>query len=317
MIWVQEIFYEAKGLIDYFYRSVIVLQLMRQFTDRDLKYPCKIRFASNFLMLQSIVEVEEKLRLLVASAEWRGLRNSRSFEASRVLNTIQRESFWIESKEILMFMEPIVRVFRFVDGDGLTSGYLYEAMERARRVLEQLKETDNRYEQILKIFDKRRDENSLSQIHYAAAILNIAYYCGPRFKKNLKFKEATEFIGDTLVPQAERGDFYEQLASYQMKSSLIFSSSAMIMMEKCRPPNHVVLQPVREIEVLEMLHKQKKRNRLSAEILVDLVYVRMKSLMMEKKATLEQKNMLPINLDNISVYYDDENVEDIDREIVG
>ncbi|XP_043693131.1 uncharacterized protein LOC122643581 [Telopea speciosissima] len=69
VIWVQEIFDEAKGLIDYMYRSVIVLQLMRQLTHKDLKYPCKIRFASNFLMLQSIIEVEEKLKLLVASAE--------------------------------------------------------------------------------------------------------------------------------------------------------------------------------------------------------------------------------------------------------
>ncbi|XP_042518479.1 uncharacterized protein LOC122092201 [Macadamia integrifolia] len=105
--WVQEIFYEAKRIIDYLYKSIIVLQLMRSFTNKHLKYPCKTRFASNFLMLQSIVEVEEKLRLLVASAEWRSLRNSRSFEANRV-DTIQRESFWNGSKEILRFMEPII-----------------------------------------------------------------------------------------------------------------------------------------------------------------------------------------------------------------
>ncbi|XP_042514284.1 uncharacterized protein LOC122088964 [Macadamia integrifolia] len=81
---------------------------------------------------KSIVEVEEKLRLLVASAEWRSLRNSRSFEVDRVVDTIQRESFWNDSKEILRFMEPIIRVLRLVDGDGATSGYLYEAIERAR-----------------------------------------------------------------------------------------------------------------------------------------------------------------------------------------
>ncbi|XP_042490670.1 uncharacterized protein LOC122070554 [Macadamia integrifolia] len=69
VFWVQEIFDEAKRNIDYLYKSIIVLQLMRSFTNKDLKYPCKTRFASNFLILQSIVEVEEKLRLLVASAD--------------------------------------------------------------------------------------------------------------------------------------------------------------------------------------------------------------------------------------------------------
>ncbi|XP_042515326.1 uncharacterized protein LOC122089692 [Macadamia integrifolia] len=47
---------------------------------------------------KSIIEVEEKLRLLIASAEWRSLRNSRSLEVDRVVDTIQRESFWNDSK---------------------------------------------------------------------------------------------------------------------------------------------------------------------------------------------------------------------------
>ncbi|XP_042487008.1 uncharacterized protein LOC122067238 [Macadamia integrifolia] len=87
---------------------------------------------------KSIVEVEEKLRLLVASAEWRSLRNSRSVETDRVVDTIQRESFWNDSKEILRFMEPFIRVLRLVDGDGATLGYLYEAMERAKESIEDL-----------------------------------------------------------------------------------------------------------------------------------------------------------------------------------
>ncbi|XP_042477685.1 uncharacterized protein LOC122059045 [Macadamia integrifolia] len=200
VFWVQEFFDEAKRIIDYLYKSIIVLQLMRSFTKKDLKYPYKTRFASNFLMLQSIVEMEEKLRLLVASAEWRSLRNSRSVEVDRVVYTIQRESFWNDSKEILRFIEPIIRVLRLVDGDGATSGYLYEAMERAREVLEKLYEVDHRYNQILDIFDKRRDKNILGTIHYAAAIFNPTYFLSERLKKIPQLKEATNFIGEILVP---------------------------------------------------------------------------------------------------------------------
>ncbi|XP_042487548.1 uncharacterized protein LOC122067779 [Macadamia integrifolia] len=221
VFWVQEIFDEAKRIIDYLYKSIIVLWLMRSFTNKDLKYPCKTRFALNFLMLQSIVEVEEKLRLLVASAKWRSLRNSRSFEANRVVNTIQRESFWNDSKEILRFMEPIIRVLRLVDSDGATSGYLYEAIERTREVLEKLYEEDHR----------------------------------ERFKKIPQMKDATDFIGEIVVPQDERREYYGQLASIEdvdkelerllddvddsIAEDLLFGASASFTKNETRPPYSV------------------------------------------------------------------------------
>ncbi|XP_042519158.1 uncharacterized protein LOC122092925 [Macadamia integrifolia] len=337
VFWVQEIFDEAKRIIDYLYKSIIVLQLMRSFTKKDLKYPCKTRFASNFLMLQSIVEVEEKLRLLVALAEWRSLRNSRSLEAERVVDTIQRESFWNDSKEILRFMEPIIRVLRLVDGDGATSEYLYEAMERAREVLEKHYEENHRYDQILKIFNKRRDENILGIIHYAAAVFNPTYFFSERFKKIPQMKDAIDFIGETVVPQDERREYYGQLAVYHMKSSTLFTPSAKMMMETSHPRVWWHIQgdaiPILQKYAIRILSQPcsssacernwsawdaaqtKRRNRLSATMLDDLVYVRMNSLMMEKRGELEQKNMLPINLDNISVNDFDQRIEDVDKEL--
>ncbi|XP_042518376.1 uncharacterized protein LOC122092121 [Macadamia integrifolia] len=50
-------------------------------------------------------------------------------------------------------------------------------------------------------------------------------------------------------------------------------------------------------------------------MLDDLVYVRMNSLMMKKRGELEQKNMLPINLDNISVNDFEKSIEDVDKEL--
>ncbi|XP_042479732.1 uncharacterized protein LOC122060684 [Macadamia integrifolia] len=286
---------------------------------------------------KSIVEVEEKLRLLVASAEWRSLRNSRSLKADRVVDTIQRESFWNDSKEILRFMEPIIRVLRLVDGDGATSGYLYEAIERAREVLEKLYEEDYRYDQILKIFDNRRDENILGIIHYAAAVFNPTYFFSERFKKIPKMKDATDFIGEIVVPQDERREYYGQLAVYHMKSSTLFTPGAKMMMETSHPRVWWHIQgdaiPILQKYAIQILSQPcsssacernwsawdvaqtKKRNRLSPVMLDDLVYVRMNTLMIEKRGELEQKNMLPINLDNISVNDFDQRIEDVDKEL--
>ncbi|XP_042515308.1 uncharacterized protein LOC122089669 [Macadamia integrifolia] len=277
-----------------------------------------INLMLNDIYKNSIVEVEEKLRLLVASAEWRSLRNYRSVEADRVMYTIQRELFWNDSKEILRFMEPIIRVIRLVDGDGATSGYLYEAMERAREVLEKLDEVDHRYNQILDVFDKRRDENILGTIHYAATVFNPTYFLSERFKKIPQLKEATYFIGDILVPQDERRNYYEQLAVYHMKSSIIFTPSAKTLMEKYAIP--ILSQPCSSSSCERNWSawdatQTKKMNRLSVAMLDDLVYVRMNSLMMEKRGELEQKNMLPINLNSISANDFDQSNEDVDKEL--
>ncbi|GFY81139.1 hypothetical protein Acr_01g0009480 [Actinidia rufa] len=89
-------------------------------------------------MLQSILEVEDGLRLLVASPEWRGLDYNRKELAKSVTNIIQNNTeFWNQGKEVLEVLEPLVQVLRLVDGDGSTSGYLYEAMERAKEAIKQ------------------------------------------------------------------------------------------------------------------------------------------------------------------------------------
>lgn len=53
----------------------------------------------------------------------------------RVTNTIYSAESWCQGKELMDAMEPLVRVLRLVDGDGLTSGCLYEAMERAKEAI--------------------------------------------------------------------------------------------------------------------------------------------------------------------------------------
>ncbi|XP_043714515.1 uncharacterized protein LOC122662873 [Telopea speciosissima] len=65
--WVKEVFDKAKLVVDFMYKHGIVLALMREcIGGKELKKPCKTRFASNFLMLKSILDVEDVLRIMVA-----------------------------------------------------------------------------------------------------------------------------------------------------------------------------------------------------------------------------------------------------------
>ena len=57
VIWIQNIINDVRGIVAYIYMHSIVLSLMRQFTkNKELKCPCTTKFASNYLMLQSIFD---------------------------------------------------------------------------------------------------------------------------------------------------------------------------------------------------------------------------------------------------------------------
>nr|CAD1823608.1 unnamed protein product [Ananas comosus var. bracteatus] len=124
---------EARLIEHHMYKHTVLLALMREATHKELKHPCATRFASNFLVLQSLVDVENELRLFVASAEWRESNLNKSRQAKKVTELVQNNEFWNRAKEVLQALVPIVRVLRLVDGEGSTSGYLYDAMERAKR----------------------------------------------------------------------------------------------------------------------------------------------------------------------------------------
>ena len=107
--WVQKVIDDAKLIVRYMYKHTIILSLMRAHTNKESKHPCNTRFASNFLMLQSILNVESELRLLVASSDWRGLEFNKK-DITKVTNIIQRTEFWNQGHEVLLILEPLVRV---------------------------------------------------------------------------------------------------------------------------------------------------------------------------------------------------------------
>nr|CAD1832671.1 unnamed protein product [Ananas comosus var. bracteatus] len=107
--------------------------LAAEATQKELKHPCATRFASNFFVLQSLVHVENELRLFVASAEWRVSNLNKSRQVKKVTELIQNYDFWNRAKEVLQALEPVVRILRLVDGEGSTSGYLYDAMEKPKK----------------------------------------------------------------------------------------------------------------------------------------------------------------------------------------
>ncbi|OAY64417.1 hypothetical protein ACMD2_12940 [Ananas comosus] len=173
-------------------------------TQKELKHPCATRFASNFFVLQSLVHVENELRLFVASAEWRVSNLNKSRQVKKVTELIQNYDFWNRAKEVLQALEPVVRILRLVDGEGSTSGYLYDAMEKAKETIKcGLGNNQNKFIRIWELFDERRNENIMHPIHAAAALLNPAYICREGFRESREMKDSIgvwwNYCGDPLT----------------------------------------------------------------------------------------------------------------------
>ncbi|XP_042483048.1 uncharacterized protein LOC122063408 [Macadamia integrifolia] len=92
--WVREVIEDGKLVVDYIHRHTGIVALMRKLTNnRDIKQPCKTRFGTYFFMLQSLIVVENELRLFVASSEWRAFQFNRAEMAVRTVGIIQSETF--------------------------------------------------------------------------------------------------------------------------------------------------------------------------------------------------------------------------------
>ncbi|XP_042483006.1 uncharacterized protein LOC122063348 [Macadamia integrifolia] len=271
----------------------------------------------------SLIVVENELRLFVASSEWRAFQFNRAEMAVRTVGIIQSETFWEGAKEVVAFMEPLIRILRLVDSDGSTAGYLYEATERAKETLRKFVEKDGgKYLAIMDLFQFRLEKNIIHYVHLFGALLNPSIMFGGRLDiDGTKFMNAQDFIMDIMVPLEDREQFMQEVIDYRMKSPLLFNMTGQTMMKTNHPriwwqffgsafpvlqniACRILSQPCssspceRNWSAWDTV-QTKKRNRLAPEMLEDLVYIRMNSMMRENYESQLHKDSRPIDLDNL------------------
>ncbi|XP_042521332.1 uncharacterized protein LOC122094800 [Macadamia integrifolia] len=258
--WVREVIEDGKLVVDYIHRHTGIVALMRKFTNnRDIKQPCKTRD-------------------ILGGA-----------------------------KEVVAFMEPLIRILRLVDSDGSTAGYLYEATERAKETLRKFVEKDGgKYLAIMDLFQFRLEKNIIHHVHLFGALLNPSIMFGGRLDiDGTKFMNAQDFIMDIMVPLEDREQFMQEVIDYRMKSPLIwwqFVGSAFPVLQNiaCRILSQSCSSsPCERNWSAWDAAQTKKRNRLAPEMLEDLVYIRMNSMMRENYESQLHKDSRPIDLDNL------------------
>ncbi|XP_031250301.1 uncharacterized protein LOC116108172 [Pistacia vera] len=227
---------EARIIVMFMTRYTVLHAAMKEFTkDRQLRQSCATRFASNFLMLQSVLDLENELRLFVASSEWRSFDYCKTESGKRVTEIVQSE-FWARGREVIKTIESLVRVLRLVDGDGSTAGYLYEAMMMAKvAIKERCNSEASKYERIWELFKNCRVNNIIHLIHAAAAFLNPSYFFSKNFRENREMKDGINFIHENLLLIEEKHQFMREVQLYRSRPATLFTAIAKTMLQTSHP----------------------------------------------------------------------------------
>ncbi|XP_028085221.1 uncharacterized protein LOC114286269 [Camellia sinensis] len=134
----KKTFERAIGAHGYIYNRPSLLNMMRSFTQlKELVKPAKSRFAPAFLTLQRLYQQRNNLRKMFTSEEWTKSKWAKEPQGKKTAQIMLMPSFWNHVHLALQFSCPLIHVLRMVDGEEKPPmGYIYEAMDRAKELLQ-------------------------------------------------------------------------------------------------------------------------------------------------------------------------------------
>jgi len=227
----------AKLIVTYIFKLNVSVPLRRVHKRREDYISFEI------CMLISLLEVEDELQalqvsIITLSTDWGRTHKYKQvgelLKGARFIDyAIHCKEFWIRGKKIAQVLQPMLQTLCLVDGDGATSGYLYEMMERVKDTIMQCHDnTLFPYDRIWEIFNERRND-IIHPIHAVSAFLNPAYMCSEKFKENVELTNGINFALEHLVDEEEKEAFINQAQLY--KDSNLFTIQAITMI-KTSPP---------------------------------------------------------------------------------
>nr|XP_025611971.1 uncharacterized protein LOC112705352 [Arachis hypogaea] len=204
------------------------------------------------LMLQDIGKlVEDALRAMVTSREWRSSAYSKEVKAKKFVDQVLDSKFWNQCTDIVKLIEPLVRVLRIVDSeDRAAMSFLYQAIYKVM-------------EEMVKRFQKRK-----RVVDPYLKILDSSFqFNATEFEKH---KQTTSGLLDVIERYAY-GD--ADMISKLTSETRIFKNAEGDFGRQSAIRDRSTVMPgcERNWSIFEHIHS-KKRNRLEHQKLIDLVY---------------------------------------------
>ena len=173
--------------------------MKRDFTNgRELVRPAITRFATNFISLQCLFKFRNELRQMWTSTAWVESSYASTPIAMDIGEILLSNQFWKNIEHILKVSESLVTVLRLVDSeDKPAMGYIYEAMDKAKEVIQKRLKKKSEYLPYWKVIDKRWDSQLHCPLHAAAYYLNPQVFFNPNADRNCR--EINKGLNDVIV----------------------------------------------------------------------------------------------------------------------
>eukprot|EP00253_Pinus_taeda_P028702 PITA_28702 len=259
---------------------------------------------------------------MFSSDEWNQSNWSNKLEGKELKRKVYDETFWRKAAEIVKLAEPLVKVLRFVDGERLAMGFIYEAMDQAKEHIKAVyKDRVAKYGPIWAIIDERWNNQLHRPIHAAGYFLNPRYHYKAKESGALR-GEVRDGLIDRMIPlESDQLEIHRQATTFNNASGTFGKNLAKIAREADEPAQwweafggHVpelqrftirILSQTcsatgceRNWSVFERIHT-KKRNRLDQKRLNDLVYVQYNLRLRQNHLLNKRPDSNPIVLEDI------------------
>jgi hypothetical protein len=145
--WAAEVVAEAKAVVKFITNHHQSQAMFRGKFALDLLKPRDMRFATNFIMLDRMLEVKEALQELVVGREWREWngKSNHSDDGDKVKDCVLRSEFWKNLEEVLALTKGTVALLRECDRGVPIVGKVYVAMFNCEQELEAMRDSTLEY----------------------------------------------------------------------------------------------------------------------------------------------------------------------------
>jgi hypothetical protein len=324
--WVKVILDKAKSITRYIYNHVGLHNLMREHTgNKEIAHlvpPVIPRFATNFILLQSLCAYEKNLQRMLLSDKWKNSNYSKTADGKGIEKLVFHYPFWRDADEVIAISEPLVKVLRMVDGDKAQMGYIYEAQDTAQKSIRaKFQGRDDDCLSVCENMDFGWQLEFYRPLHAAGYYLNPAFFYDKSLHVNVGLTEGLFQCIERMSPDdTTRVSIVQQLQEYKNASGL-FGSAVVIRLRKIVSPSlwwenfgsetpdlqkfavRVLSQICNASRcehswTMKNLHS-KKRNRLAQKRMNDLVFVqynlRLRHKQLEGSSSVEVIPLLEVD----------------------
>ncbi|XLS90752.1 hypothetical protein HN51_066760 [Arachis hypogaea] len=307
----KDTIYKGRKITTYIYARTALIALLHIHTKgKDLVRPGMTRFATSYLTLGCLNDNKGSLIRMFLSDQWTSSKFAKTKDGKIIASVVLDKVFWKEVVICLRAAYPLLHVLRMVDSEEKPAmGFIYEEMTSAKKkIRDAFQGVETSYIPIWDIIDARWGNQLHRPLHAAGYYLNpqIHYSSGFKIAYELKkqfyacmermtgnpdlitkmdvqledFKTRKEFFGSKVAQNA----IYTQTPaqwwdSYRDQHPELQQFAIRVLNLTCSSSGCE-----RNWSAFEMVHT-KRRNRLKAKTMNDVVFVMTNSRLAKKKQT--------------------------------